>query len=127
MIYKFLIDTDILIDHLRGDEVATDLIQDVYTGRVKAFILVITECEILSSDKISASEKRQIRQLLNTITKLSITSKIAQKAGDFRSAYPKLEIGDALIAANCFYAKTILLTRNLKHFEQIKEIKVDTI
>lgn len=127
MIDKFLVDTDILIDHLRGDEVATDLIQDIYTGRIKAFISVITECEILSSPKISATEKRQIKHLLSAITRLSITSKIAQKAGELRSSYPTLEIGDALIAANCFYAKATLLTRNLKHFAQIKEIKVDTI
>lgn len=124
---KYLIDTNIIIDYLRGDQLANKLIVDFYDGKINGIISVITECELLSSIRISDQEKDKIDRLLNIFPKVLITSKVARKAGNFRSAYPMLEIGDALIAANCFYAKAILLTRNLKHFAQIKEIQVDTI
>lgn len=124
---KYLIDTNIIIDHLRGDKKATDFIDDVQSGKTNGIISVITECELLSSSKISEGEKEQISRLLDITPKLSITSKVAKKAGEFRSKYQTLEIGDALIAANCYYARAILVTRNFKHFKIIQEIEVEKI
>lgn len=124
---KYLIDTNIIIDHLRSDKKATDFIENIQAGKISGIISVITECELLSSSKISEEKKKQIGRLLDIIPKLSVTSKIARKAGGFRSKYQTLEIGDALIAANCYYAGAILVTRNLKHFQIIKEIKTERI
>ncbi len=44
---KYLIDTNILIDHLRGDVSATQLLQDVEDGIIQAAISVINEYELL--------------------------------------------------------------------------------
>jgi len=51
-VMKYLIDTNIIIDHLRiGEEKATNFLKKVERGEVKASISVITEYELLVSQK----------------------------------------------------------------------------
>ena len=57
---KYLIDTNVLIDHLRGNVSATQLLQDVEDGIIQAAISVINEYELLSGLKISPSEEKKL-------------------------------------------------------------------
>ncbi len=70
----YLIDTNILIDHLRGDVRATEFLLDVETGRAKGCVSVLTEYELLSVSHLQASEKREIERLLLLLPRLAITS-----------------------------------------------------
>lgn len=46
---RYLIDTNILIDHLRGEPNAAQFLRDVEAGRVRATISVITEAQVNAS------------------------------------------------------------------------------
>ena len=123
---KYLIDTNILIDHLRGDTKATKLLQDVEDGIIQAAISVINEYELLSGLKISAGEEKKIHELLSILPSIGITSQTVRTAARFRRVY-NTDIVDALIAATATNAKAILVTRNIKHFKNIKELSIKTL
>ena len=120
---RLLIDTDILIDHLRGDPSATALLQDVATGRVRASISVITESELLAGRLLTARQLREIEALLALLPKLAVTSRVARLAAQFQRAYA-IGLPDALIAATATLANAALVTRNLKHFRPIKALRL---
>ena len=123
---KLLLDTNILIDHLRGDPKATVLLHDIEVGRVVASISVITESELLSASSLNLRQLRDIAALLNILPKLAVTSHVAQIAARFRRLY-HIDLADALIAATAYLANTTLVTRNLKHFRSIKELHTQTL
>lgn len=123
---KYLIDTNIIIDHLRGDQKATDFLLQAEQGKIKALTTVITEYELLIYENIPPHQVEKIKKLFSFIPKRTITSKVAKQAAIFRKKY-KTDIADALIAGVAFISKTTLLTRNLKHFQNIKEIKVQSL
>jgi len=49
---KALIDTDILIDHLRGQEKAKEYLKDIENGKTKGVISVITEAELAAGESM---------------------------------------------------------------------------
>ena len=120
---KLLLDTNILIDHLRGEPLATKLLQDIETGRARGSISVITEAEILAARALSRQQLREIDALLSILPKLAVTSRVARTAAHFARSYA-IELADALIAATASVAHATLVTRNLKHFRPIKELHV---
>ncbi len=122
---KYIIDTNILIDHLRGDKVAASFLEEVEKANKQAAISLITEYEIMVGVKTSAEEEK-ISSFLKIMPSLTITSSIVHKAAYFHRTY-KTDIVDALIAATVYDSKAILLTRNIKHFNKIKEIRITSI
>lgn len=123
---KCLIDTNIIIDHLRGDNCATNFLMQVERGQIKALISVITEYEILASRSISNKEMSIIKKVLKLLPSRSITSALVRKAVYFHRTYG-IDVIDALIAATAWITKTTLITRNIKHFRNIREIKIKSI
>ena len=123
---KYLINTNVLIDHLRGDPLANRWLQDVAGGRVRATISVITECELLTSPLLTPREERRIVELLELSPRVAVTSHIAQVAARLRRRYP-ITIADALIAATALHSHATLLTRNLKDFQPIRELHVQSL
>jgi len=123
---RYLIDTNIIVDHLRiGEEKATNFLKKVERGEVKASISVITEYELLVSQKIPPSQKLLIQKLFSLFPSISITSSIVQEAVKIAQKY-QLGMADSLIAATAFKTKSILVTRD-KIFLRIKEIKIETL
>jgi predicted nucleic acid-binding protein len=66
---------------------------------------------------------REIDALLSILPKLAVTSRVARTAARFQRRYP-IDIADALIAATAYLAGATLVTRNLKHFHAVKELRV---
>lgn len=121
-----MLDTNILIDHLRGDPKVTILLHDIQVGRIVASISVITESELLSASSLTPRQLRDIADLLNILPKLAVTSHVAQIAARFRRLY-HIDLADALIAATAYLANATLVTRNLKHFRSVKELRTHTL
>ncbi|MBU4298470.1 PIN domain-containing protein [Patescibacteria group bacterium] len=123
---KYLIDTNIIVDHLRiGEEKATNFLKKIERGEISASISVITEYELLVSQKISSSQKVIIQKLLTLLPSISITSLIVQEAIKFSQKY-QLGMADGLIASTAFKTRSILVTRD-KIFSKLKEIKIEPL
>jgi len=122
-IMRYLVDTNIIIDHLRiGEEEAANFLKKVERGEIKASISVITEYELLVSSKISHSQRSIIETLLGILPSISITSIIVREAVKFSQKY-QLGMADSLIAATAFKTKSSLITRD-QIFLKVQELKI---
>ncbi len=119
-----LLDTDIIIDHLRGFEKSSSLFEKIKTGRVNPYISIISLVELYSFNKMDLPiEVNKVELLLKYMSILNLDRQIARTAGELRRKYGS-SFPDALIAATAYSFKLSLLTRNIKHYKIIKEIEL---
>jgi len=122
---KVLIDTDILIDHLRGLDKAKEYLKKIESGKVKGVISVITEAELSAGESMrDILVQMKVRRLVRILEKVEVTSEIAWKAGELRRDY-KCRLMDALIAATALKLNLKLVTRNVKHYVRIKGLEIE--
>ncbi len=121
---KILIDTSVLIDHLRKSDKTKSLLFKVIEKH-DLFISAVSIFELYAG----ASDQRKIRDIqiiLETLESLPFSVEIAQKAGqlflDLKKENLILEIRDLFIGATAIIHNLPLLTFNKKHFERIKKI-----
>jgi len=107
-----LVDTDVFIDHLRGA-------RELTAGRHRLHYSVITRCELLSGIVGSAL----VQQLLEPFRELPVDRDVAERAGRIRRD-TGIATPDALIAATAIQHDLILVTRNRRHFEPVKRLRI---
>lgn len=119
---NYLIDTDILIDWLRGRKFAARFFRET---KGVFYYSSITRKELLSGCN-NKSEEEQVLNLLRAMRVVRIDPIIALKASELieRYANSPMHKSDSLIAATSWVKKLILVTRNRKHFEFIDEIQL---
>jgi len=122
----YLIDTNVLIDHLRGHPKATEFLVPIEEGRARACVSVITEYELLAVPVLTANQAQEIARLLTFMPRLAVTSRIARLAADFHRRYEVL-LADALIAATACARRATLVTRNVKDFRPIKGLRLHSL
>jgi predicted nucleic acid-binding protein len=120
---KLLIDTDVIIDALKGLKPAKELFRN---NEVDLYCSVLTKKELLAKVGLSNSERKRVMSLLEQIRVLKIDKAIIKKFDLLLSKYGERPdvFADYVIAATAWAKKLPLLTRNKKHFEPIKEIKL---
>jgi predicted nucleic acid-binding protein len=115
-----LIDTNILIDFLRGHPDAVSFLAQ--TNRT-SLLSTITVAELYSGTK-GEHELQQIELLVSHFNVISLTSAIAKKSGLLKKEYQasnSIGIADAVIAATALEHDAKLITLNLKDFPMIEE------
>lgn len=112
---SILIDTDILIDFLRGKETARKFLLSVVEENT-LYCSVITVAEIYAG--MREEEKEKTGDLLDSLNIEEISRAIAEKAGRYKHQIKRqtLELDDCLIAASALYTKALLVTGNGKHY-----------
>ncbi len=121
-----VIDSDILIDHLRGYRSALDFIDTLTTDDVKVCFSVISEAEIYVN--VRPGEERAIEALFDSLNRVAVSGEIARKAGEYCAQYGRshgLTLPDALIAATAFVIAADLFTRNVRHYP-MTDVKIIT-
>ena len=117
-----LVDTNIIIDYLRGHTKAMALIANL---PAKPSVSVVSVCELYAGAK-SKREEDRIARLLQGATVLPISADIARTGGQFIKHYVRshgLDDFDALIAATAEIHQLPLVTLNVKHFPMFSKIK----
>ncbi|WP_131786013.1 type II toxin-antitoxin system VapC family toxin [Protofrankia symbiont of Coriaria ruscifolia] len=113
-----VVDTSVLIDHLRGDQGARDALRKAAGAGERLAASVLTKVEILAG--MRASEERVTRRLLDTLDLIGVDDAIAERAGILANHYlrshPGVDPVDYVIAATAQHLDAELWTRNLKHF-----------
>jgi len=119
-----IVDTDVLIWYLRGNENA----QKVIAANIPFRISVINYLELLQGMR----DKRELQILQKHITKWSteiiqIDGSISSRAMFLMEDYclsHSMELGDAIIAATVLESREILLTANDRHYGFIPNIQL---
>lgn len=123
-----ILDTNIIIDHLRQQGKEDTILMKVAhaAGKEELAISIISVQELYEGK--STQDKRKEELLLATIAPLNIfsyTYEIAQYAGEIaRDQKNAIEFADAAIAATAIIHNAQLLTLNKKDFTVIKELEL---
>lgn len=120
-----VVDTSILIDHLRGDERALDVLTGALQDRQRLFGSVMTKVEVLAG--VRDREERSTRRLLDLLEWVPVTDPIAERAGELARTYlrshPGVDPVDHVIAATTEHLGAELWTRNSKHFPMFPDLQ----
>jgi tRNA(fMet)-specific endonuclease VapC len=110
-----LVDTDVLINFLRGKTKAKEfLLAQLDSGPI--FCSVITVAEIFAG--MRSHEQEKTRELLDNMEIMPVTRAIAEKAGRYKGEIKSrsLELDDCLIAATAHMHNATLATGNDRHY-----------
>lgn len=123
---KLLVDTDIIIDALKGIKPARELFR---RPEIDIYCSILTKKELLSKEGLKTSERKKITEMLSKVKILKIDDNIhnqfiflIQKYGDKPDS-----VADYVIAATALAKRLPLMTRNKKHFEHITEITLSPV
>jgi len=107
-----LLDTDVIIDHLRG---AARLV----TRKHRVHYSVLTRAELFAGN--AATEI--VSTLLGPFHEIAVERSVAERAGRIRRE-PGVRLPDALIAATAIEHKLGLVTRNRSDFEKVRGLRL---
>ncbi len=112
-----LVDTSVLIDVLRGEVAAAEVLRNArMAGPLHAS--EVTRLEVLAG--MRPPEEAATRALLAALTWHPLDDRVAEVAGDLGRRWlvsnRGIDSGDLAIAATAVLLDAALLTRNIKHF-----------
>ncbi len=120
-----IVDTDIIVDMLRGLRASRDYIRRFELGELKGILSAVVIAELYAGrrtrDPIIA---RRIEDVIALFTVVPVSPNIARKAGELMRDYG-LNLPDALIAATALVYDAILVTRNIRDFQRIPNLRLE--
>ena len=128
---KYLVDTDWVVDYLVGVESARDLFDLLLPNGIA--ISIITHSEIYEGIYGSPNPKQAeeaFRDLLRRMTVLDVTRQVAKENAKLRGELRRLKhpitqrAFDLLIAATAIAHNLTLVTRNLRDYEDVPNLKL---
>jgi len=111
---KYLVDSNILIYHLNGEEIATNFLIENFENIA---ISQINYIEVLSFPFENDSELL-VRELLESFEVIDIDINISKQAIKNRKLF-KIKLADNIIASTAMLYNLILVTRNIKDFKNL--------
>ncbi len=114
---KILFDSDVLIEHLRGNSQVTSQMNALYESQNILAYTPVSEAEIFRG--LRSNERQKTEAILVHFECLDLNQLVGRKAGEYLKQYSRshgLEIPDALIAATASIYRFHLCTFNWKHY-----------
>jgi predicted nucleic acid-binding protein len=119
-----VVDTAVLIDHLRGDPRARAVLARALKRRQRPAASLLTRAEVLGG--VRPGEEGATYQLLSIFVWLAVDEQITERAGEmarqFLRAYPGIDLVDVVVAATAERLEAEIWTRNLKHFPMVERV-----
>jgi predicted nucleic acid-binding protein len=118
---KLLIDTDVLVDFLRGLPKAVKYIK---AHSEEIIISAITVAELYAG--VRDEELRQLDDFISIFDIIPVSHAIAKSGGLYKQQYHKSHgtgLADAIIAATSVIGDAELKTMNTKHFPMLKGLR----
>lgn len=119
-----IIDTDVLVWHLRGNEKARDLVSEAIPFKIS----VVTYMELLQGMRNKKELNCLIRQLVRwEVEIVHINRDISIRAMIYMEQFlhsHSMALADALIAATCTGHSELLISGNERHYLHIPDIQL---
>jgi toxin FitB len=110
---RILVDSNILVDHLRGD-------RRFVPGDDEVHVSSLTRAELFAGQR---GDERRVGRLLGALVELPVDRAIAERGGRIQRAFGA-RLPDALVAATAIEHGLALLTRKTRDFEMIKGLRL---
>jgi toxin FitB len=109
-----LVDTDVLVDHLRGAQ------EFKPRSVIAVSYSVVTRAELFAG---RASQEPAVSKLLGPFRELPVDRRVAELGGRLRREHG-IRLADALIAATALTHRLDLWTRNVRDFEAVPKLRL---
>jgi predicted nucleic acid-binding protein len=117
-----LLDTTVLIDHLRGDPPARAFLLGLDAAPACS---EVSRVEVLQG--LRSAERGAAEELFAVLSWVPIDEAIARRAGEigrrYRRSHPGLSLADLVIGATAVELGLPLATRNVRHFPMIRSLR----
>ncbi len=126
------LETTFMIDFLRGREEARIFLRNILEKMEMPSITSPTIMELISGaeNNESKKEKKEILSLLPSLIILSLDKDSSILAGEIEANLilqgETIQPVDIMIGAICIKNNETLVTKNIKHFQRIKDLKIET-
>ena len=113
-----LVDSDVLIEHLRGNTSARDWLLQTRQSSGPLAISVESLTEIAGG--MRSPERREVMRLLGSMQRFEVSEQVAWRAAQLMREYHRshsgIGLGDYLIAATALTEGLELATLNIRHY-----------
>jgi predicted nucleic acid-binding protein len=120
-----LVDTDVLIAHLRGLQAAGSWLSATRRTSGPLAVSAITVTELTGG--MPAAERGHVWRLLSTLRTQDVNELVARRAGElmrqYRRSHSGIGLGDYLIAATADVRGFELATLNVRHFPMFDNVR----
>lgn len=120
-----VVDTSVLIDHLRGHPQAIKRLVDAVSQGHALWSVTVVRTELLAG--MRPSEDQATRSLIHAFQWQDVTVEVADRAGALARRYRKSHQGvdtiDFIVGAATELLGGTLLTQNVKHFPMLKGLR----
>lgn len=120
-----LLDTTVVVDHLRGDEAAVDLLRGLVEQDDVLAASEIVRFELAAG--VRDDELPALEQFFSAVSWVAIGEEVARAAGalarKYRRAHSGIDDADYLIAATSLLLEAELLTTNVRHFPMLPGLR----
>lgn len=117
-----LVDTNILIYHTKGSQIATSFLARLLTQQA-LHISILTKIEFLGWDKHTPEGFEKCQRLIKTAHIYPVEENISTKAIEFKRRLP-IKLADSVIAATALLNNLKLATRNSDDFRGIDGLEI---
>ncbi len=119
-----LVDSDVLIAHLRGVPQAKDWLLHARRDAGRLATSAISVSEVAGG--MHSQERHQVVRLLSSLDIFPVSERVGWKAADFMRTYRRshsgIGLGDFLIAATVAVEGLELATLNIRHFPMFPDL-----
>lgn len=120
-----MVDSSVLIDHLRGHAGAVACLDDANERGDELWSVPPVRTEVLAG--LRANEAASMADLFGVLRWLDVTVDLADAAGllaaRYRRSHSGIDVVDYLVAAAAHRLQARLLTRNVRHFPMIEGLR----
>ena len=113
-----IIDTDVMIWFLRGNQRAIDLVIDAMPFSIS----IVTYMELVQGMR----DKQELAKIKKALADMNV-EEVSLRASDYVETYSlshSMELADALIAATCVAENDTLVTANDKHYKVVQALQM---
>jgi predicted nucleic acid-binding protein len=120
-----LVDTPIIVDHLRDDPRAVRLLTELFETELRVWAATPTRTEVLAG--IRRNEREPMAVLFDVLAWVEIDVAVADAAGElarqYRRSHSGIDTTDYLIAAAARSIDARLVTLNVRHYPMFEGLE----
>src|SRR3989344_4994512 len=122
----YTLDTNAVIYYLSEDARVAAVITEARERQGILYVPTVVRLELLSKSDITKDEYMAVTSFLAQCRLVHLDNAIADIAADVRRLY-KIKTPDSIVAATALFTGSTLLTRNVRDFKRVADLRVEMI